>query len=113
MKKAKPELTRAQAWGWQDLMVIAAFRYCCGRQTYIVGACADWLVDIWPLLTQHTQRVIQRDLEREFELDDAARAHADSYMPLGHACDREAWERVRSLWRGSQAGIDSGGSDGV
>ena len=99
MKKPKPELTREQAWGWNDLMVIAAFRYCMGRQTYIVQACADWLIDIWPMLNENNRAVIQRDLEREFELDDAARAAKDNYKPLGWDCDRKDWERVRALWR--------------
>lgn len=99
MKKAKPELTREQAWGWHDLMVISAFRYCLGRQTYVVQACANWLIDIWPLLSENNRAVIQRDLEREFELDDAARAAGDNYKPLGWDCDRKDWERVRALWR--------------
>jgi hypothetical protein len=99
MKRVKPELTRVQAWGWQDLMVIAAFRYCLGRRTYIVGACCDWLVDIWSLLEEKTQFVIQRDLDREFELDDAARERGEDYHPLGNDCDRQDWERVRALWR--------------
>ena len=99
MKKPKPELTREQGWGWNDLMVISAFRYCCGRSTYVVGVCADWLISIWPLLTENTRAVIQRDLEREFERDDKARAAGASYKPLGHDCDREQWERVRKLWK--------------
>ncbi|MGA1081256.1 MAG: hypothetical protein ACO3WK_12935, partial [Steroidobacteraceae bacterium] len=70
MKKPKKELTREQAWGWNDLMVISAFRYCCGRSTYAVGVCADWLINIWPMLGEMTRHVIQRDLELEFERDD-------------------------------------------
>ena len=91
-------LTRRQAWGFGDLMVIAAFRYCCGRQTYIVGACVEWLIDIWPMLSENTQAVIKRDLESEFERDDEARARGESYRPLGADCDRADWERVRKLW---------------
>ena len=54
MKPAK--LTTEEAWGFNQLMVIAAFRYCVGRQTYIVGACADWLIEVWPLLSDNTKR---------------------------------------------------------
>ena len=43
-------LSEQGAWGWQDLMAIAACRYCLGRMTYIAGVCADWLVDKWPEL---------------------------------------------------------------
>ena len=99
MKKPKPELTREQGWGWNDLMVISAFRYCCGHSTYVVGVCADWLISIWPLLTENTRAVIQRDLEREFARDAKARATGDSHQPLGWDCDREQWERVRKLWK--------------
>jgi hypothetical protein len=79
-------------------MVMAAFRYCLGRQTYIVGACADWLIEIWPLLADNTRAVIKRDLEAEFLRDDQAREREESYKPLGWDCDRKDWERVRRLW---------------
>ena len=46
MTKPKLELTREQGWGWNEIMVISAFRYCVGRQTYVVQACADWLISI-------------------------------------------------------------------
>ena len=99
MKKPKKELTREQGWGWNELMVLSAFSYCCGRSTYVVGVCADWLLDIWPMLGENTRHVIQRDLELAFERDDKARATGDSYKPLGWDCDREQWERVRKLWK--------------
>jgi hypothetical protein len=31
----EPALTREQAWGWGELMVVASFRYCLGRRTYM------------------------------------------------------------------------------
>ena len=96
MKPAK--LTTEEAWGFNQLMVIAAFRYCVGRQTYIVGACADWLIEVWPLLSDNTKAVIKRDLEAEFVRDDEAREREESYKPLGWDCDRKDWERVRKLW---------------
>jgi uncharacterized membrane protein len=99
MKREKPTLTRTQAWGWHAMMVLAAFRYCCGQRTYIVSVCCDWLIDIWPFLDANTKSVIQRDLERDFELDDAARQIGESFKPLGWDCDRKDWERVRALWR--------------
>ena len=44
-----------------QLMVIAAHRYCLGRQSYIVGACLDWLRQTWPQMVKNTQHVILRD----------------------------------------------------
>ena len=99
-RKPKPELTREQGWGWNEIMVLSAVRYCVGRQTYVVRVCADWLVDIWPMLGANTKAVIQRDLEMEFESDDNARMREANYKPLGHDCDRKDWERVRALWKG-------------
>ena len=80
------------------LMVIAAFRYCLGRQTYIVGDCADWLINTWPLLSDQTKAIIQRDLEEAFTRDDEDREAGRDYKTLGHDCDRAEWERVRKLW---------------
>lgn len=98
MNKKPPKITTEQAWGFSQLMAIAAFRYCVGRQTYIVGACADWLIESWPLFSDNTKAVIQRDLIAEFQRDDEARARGESYRPLGWDCDRNDWERVRKLW---------------
>lgn len=98
--KEKPTLTELEAWGFNALMVTAAFRYCLGRQTYIVSVCADWLVANWDRFPQNVRDVIQRDLEEEFERDDAARREGNSLCkPLGWDCDRKEWERVRALWQ--------------
>ena len=91
-------------WGDQEVMVIAAFRYCLGRMTYIVKDCCDWLIEQWPEFSQRTKELIQKELEKEFARDDVARERDEKYspylycFPLGHDCDREQWERVRRLW---------------
>lgn len=83
-------------WGF---MVIAGFRYCLGRRTYIVGNCADWLIEQWPNFEENTKDVIKRELEEKFSRDDTARSRNDDYLPLGDDCDRAEWERVRGLWK--------------
>ena len=85
--------------GRDDLMIIAAVRYCIGRMTYIVIDCADWLIAIWPALDDRTKAIIQRDIDEAFVSDDEAREEGRGYKPLGHDCDRAEWERVRSLWK--------------
>ena len=87
--------------GHDHLMVIAAFRYCLGRMTYIVSECAAWLIKTWPLLNEQTKTIIKRELEEQFELDDRARAEQREYKTLGWDCDRREWERVRKLWSAS------------
>jgi hypothetical protein len=44
-----------------QLMATAAHRYCLGRQSYIVGACLEWLQDTWEQFSRNTQRVMVRD----------------------------------------------------
>ena len=86
-------------YGRDHLMVIAAVRYCIGRMTYIVGDCADWIIANWNEWPKNTQEIIKRDLEEAFELDDRARSEGRDYKKLGWDCDRNEWERVRSLWQ--------------
>lgn len=46
-----------------DLMIMAAFRYCLGRQTYIASECAEWLEKIWPEITPSTQELIIKEIK--------------------------------------------------
>jgi hypothetical protein len=94
----KPTLTREQAWGWEELMVVAAFRYCLGSTTYMSDVCAEWIVRMWPEFSYPIRELIQRDLEDAFRDDDRQRAAGDKYKALGDDCDRAAWENVRALW---------------
>jgi hypothetical protein len=92
-------MQRLGPWGPGQFAVVATFRYCLGRQTYIVQECADWLLLHWSVIEQPVRSLIQRELERAFEQDDKARAgDAQGYKPPGWDCDREQWARVRSLW---------------
>ena len=98
--KAKLELTLEEAWGWNHLMATSAVRYCLGRQTYMVGACCDWIISSWDKFPPNVKQIIQRDVEIEFERDDEERADPNfkyTYT-LGNNCDRAEWERVRALW---------------
>lgn len=54
-------------------LLIAAQRYYQGRRTIAAASFARELAEAWPTIPAHTRRVIQRDLEREFEDDDTAR----------------------------------------
>ena len=92
-------LSEQGAWGSDGLMALAAFRYCLGRMTYIVGDCERWIFANWGHFPESVKKLIQRDLEEEFARDDEARARGAAHKPLGHDCDRAAWERVRTLWK--------------
>lgn len=88
--------------GRDGLMAIAAFRYCLGRRTYIVGDCADWLIEQWANLDSNVRAVIERDLREEVKRDDEARAENREHKPLGHDCDRADWLRVLAVIEASQ-----------
>lgn len=81
------------------MLVIAAARYFAGRMT--ISTCffaKHELAKAWPKLLPGTRNAIRRDLEEEFRRDDEARARGDKHLPLGHDCDRAAWEHVRAAW---------------
>lgn len=83
-------------YGRDDLMVIAAFRYCLGRQSYIVSDCADWLISNWHTFSKNTTLVIRNEIEDAFKKHDELIDH--EYSPLGSDCDVVQWGRVRALW---------------
>ena len=92
-------MTEQGAWGSDGLMALAAFRYCLGRMTYIVGDCERGVFANWNEFPENVKKLIQREVEDEIKRDDEARKRGDDYKPLGHDCDRAVWERVRELWK--------------
>lgn len=78
---------------------VGSFRYFLGRMTIAVSCYCDQLVKNWPRLDERIQVVIKRELEQAFIEDDLARKQADRVLPLGHDCDRNSWEKVRTLWK--------------
>lgn len=101
MAKKEPGLTLDQAWGRDALMVIAAFRYCLGRMSYIVSDCTQWLIHNWETIPDHAKTIIQKELDEAFARD-AERTGSESdplISPLGWPCDKAEWAKVRALWR--------------
>lgn len=50
-----------------QLMMMAAHRYCLGRSSYIVGAALDFFDQHWSQLTPHTQGIILRDIKEALD----------------------------------------------
>jgi len=45
-----------------QIMSLAAFRYCLGRKTYIVGICIGWIKKHWKQFSNNTKSVMLRDI---------------------------------------------------
>jgi len=75
-----------------QLMVMAAHRYCLGRQTYIVGSCVDWLRLWWDEFEHNTRNVIIRDTIEALQ-DNLAGSPMDKQNWEDFA--KWAWELVR------------------
>jgi hypothetical protein len=83
-----------------DSMIHQSFRYVLGRMTYAVGVWCDWAVANWDKIPNSEKAIIERELEEAFDLDDTTRRTGGSdFLPLGHDCDRQQWERVRAMYR--------------
>lgn len=85
---------RLYTLGRHGLMAVSAFRYCLGRQTYIVSDCVDWLAAEWAGLPANVRHIIARELRDEVRRDDEAREAGANYKPLGHDIDRADWLRL-------------------
>lgn len=81
------------AWGRDDMMALAAVRYCLGRSSYIVGDCVEWLIEQWPNFSDSIKRTILRDVLEVKKRDDEDRADGREHEALGHDCDRAEWLR--------------------
>ena len=81
-----------------DDLIISTTRYYLGRSTISVSCFCDQLIDAWDNLPERVKRIVERDVESEFER--TSRETGVSGIPayIGHKCDHEKWEEVRSLW---------------
>jgi hypothetical protein len=93
-KKRTYELPVTQSLNWLNnmLMVTAAHRYCLGRETYIVGACCEWLTAVWSILEPNTQNVILRDTIAAI-MDGEAGSKAIDEPAWRRFCER-AWDEI-------------------
>lgn len=82
-----------------DVLVVPAFRYCLGRETYIVQEFVNFLVKNWQDIGERSKICIERELEVAIQQDNLDRCRGWQFRTLGQDCDREQWERVRELWR--------------
>ena len=65
------------------LVLLAAFRYALGRQTYIVDYVVDFIVNNWDELEASDRNLIIKEI-----LDAKDKGH------IGQDCDWKSWQRV-------------------
>jgi len=80
--------------GISDL-VFWSFRYFLGRRTIATVGFARDLAKIYPLLDGNIKALIRKELEQAYEEEQ----RNPNYKPLGDACDREAWGKVRKAYQ--------------
>lgn len=97
MKKKDKQLLESFHDTPSDL-VFWSFRYFLGRMTIATCMFAEDLAKAWPYLDSRVQSLIKRELEEGFKRDDEARAEKRDWKPLGHDCDRAAWQKVRDAY---------------
>ena len=77
-----------------DLIIMGAFRYALGRQTYIVSTTQDYIRFCWPYMEERTKRVIKRDIREAQELGEKG----DSWGGLGDKkVDAPGWLAILEL----------------
>lgn len=94
-----------------DRFIHQATRYVMGRKTGAVHFHCRWLAANWDRIPEAERDIIRRDLDEAFERDDRARRMGSrDILWLGDDCDRQDWERVRSLYAapGARAGKKEG-----
>lgn len=94
----------------EGIMVLAAVRYCLGRQTYIVSDCVHFIYKIWPKLQPDLQALIEKDIKNCFEFDDRDRRDGRAVFHLGSDYDRQQWALCFALWNEPEPPIPGFGS---
>ena len=67
-------------------MIYQSFRYCLGRQTYVVSTFVDWAMENWTEIPEHDRFLIEKEIEEELDRYEKGIQHA-----LGGKMDREKW----------------------
>ena len=66
-----------------EWMIISSFRYCLGRASYVVGECADWIIEHNDDLSERVRNIFLREIREALDEDRA-----------GMDMDRWRWEEV-------------------
>lgn len=71
-------------------LIVSAVRYARGRDTYIVGYTARWVIEHWEELSEKTRFILSRDVASEVHL---RRVEGKKQNALDQV-DQPEWERL-------------------
>jgi len=69
-----------------QMMLLSAFRYSLGRETYMSGVCAEWLAKYWNILPYNYKEQVHFDIK-----------HAVEHGLAGSDCDIREWVKLLKL----------------
>ena len=70
----------------QDIVFFAAFRYCLGRQTYVVGSMVEEMIRNWPQMPISRRQMFKKEIREAITKGWA-----------GHDMDDVEWNKILSL----------------
>lgn len=79
-------------------MLICATRYCIGRMTYVVQDCCRWIKERWPTLSDHTKKIIFKDLDQAVQRDKVYcdKNPGETSHCLGSEMDKVRWVELHT-----------------
>lgn len=87
-----------------DNLVIGAFRYYLGRQTYAVSDFCLYAQENLKYISESSRRLMRKELKQEIERDNEARELHDikalHFFPLGSDWDRKMWVELYENLKG-------------
>ena len=70
-----------------DLILMCAYRYACGRSTYIVSTMVDTIINEWPNLPHNMKKQINKEIQQAID-------HGSAGMEM----DKRQWQKILELW---------------
>lgn len=78
-----------------DRMIHQSFRYCFGRQTYVVSEFVEWAIENWKSIPKEEKDIIVRDLDNNLQYA----KDTFSYSRFGAKIDFEQWKKLIDHYR--------------
>lgn len=71
----------------REEIIMYAFRYCLGRQTYAVRDCVDTIIRHWDVLSERAKTLFQKEIKE----------HEKQWGDLGMEMDKAQWYKILNM----------------